>query len=221
MKFKPIKKFLAAFALTAAALTMSPVGIAFTPSAKAALLDEQQEAAVDAIIKRLNGLKRFWRTFIQTGPNGERSQGRVFMQRPGKLRFDYGTPHPMLIIANGRWVAVEDRKANTTDQYPVKLTPLRFLLADEINLREDAEITNVFTGPETVEIILREKSDKIPGQLSLLFNSQDYSLLQWTVTDAQGLNTSVALYDIEEGQKLSPRLFYIDLNIDPMKMSDR
>ncbi|MGE0230240.1 MAG: outer-membrane lipoprotein carrier protein LolA [Flavobacteriaceae bacterium] len=176
---------------------------------------QDREAAITSIQRKLNSIRTMHGTFVQTGPDGSRSEGRVYIQRPGKMRFEYDLPHPMLIVSDGRRVAVEDRKAKTTDQYPLRLTPLGMMLKDNIDLREEANILAVDIGPETVSIFMEDKDTKIPGQLTLVFDANTYDLLQWSVRDAQGLVTSVALYDIVEGEQVSAKLFYINENIFP------
>lgn len=188
--------------MPAAADRMSPVG-------------QDREAAIDAIQAKLNSIGTMHGAFVQTGPNGEHSEGRVYIQRPGKMRFEYDEPNPMLIISDGRRVAVEDRKAKTTDQYPLRMTPLGLMLGENINLRQEANILSITVDPERVTIFMEDKDRKVPGQLTLVFAAGSYDLLQWSVRDAQGLVTSVALYDLVEGQKVSANLFYINENIFP------
>src|SRR5690606_6231490 len=75
-----------------------------------ATTEQERQAAITAIQAKLNSISTMHGTFVQTGPNGEMTEGRVYIQRPGKMRFEYDDPHPMLIVADGRRVAVEDRK---------------------------------------------------------------------------------------------------------------
>ena len=209
-----------ALAQTAAPTTLQPQFLPATapmPSApeRVEATPQDREAAITAIQAKLNSIGSMHGTFVQTGPDGGRSEGRVYIQRPGKMRFEYDLPHPMLIIADGRRVAVENRKAKTTDQYPLRLTPLGMLLKENINLRDEANVLAVSIGPETVSIIMEDKDSKVPGQLTLVFAVGTYDLLEWSVRDAQGLVTSVALYDIVEGEQVSAKLFYINENIFP------
>ncbi|MGE0845632.1 MAG: outer membrane lipoprotein carrier protein LolA [Flavobacteriaceae bacterium] len=200
-------------ALALASAALPAVGRAATTPAL--VLDADQQEIVKSINKRLNAIGSIQGDFVQIGPNGERSEGRVYIQRPGKMRFEYDKPHPILIVSDGDRVAVEDRKAQTTDQYPLDLTPLRLILGENINLGQDAEIVAVERNDNSLSVTLAEKSGRVPGQLNLLVDAETMDLVQWTVTDAQGLQTSVALYNMVEGKKAKPSLFYINENIFP------
>ena len=79
--------------------------------------------------------------FVQIGADGRRASGHFYMQKPGKVRFEYDPPSPIDIIADGSSVVVRDRRLATQDLYPLSQTPLRFLLADRIDLMRDTHVT--------------------------------------------------------------------------------
>ena len=79
--------------------------------------------------------------FVQIGADGRRASGNFYLQKPGKVRFEYDPPSPIDIIADGSSVVVRDRRLATQDLYPLSQTPLRFLLADRIDLLRDTNVT--------------------------------------------------------------------------------
>src|SRR5262249_30687232 len=141
-----------------------------------------QKDALDRIDAYLNALRVMSGTFTQVNPDGTRSTGQFWISKPGRMRFQYAPPSPVDLIADGRSLAVRDRKLNTQDLYYISQTPLRFLLADRIDLDRDSRVINVSVDRDWARVTLEEKST-IGGtaQIQLLFSVADYTLRQWTV----------------------------------------
>jgi outer membrane lipoprotein-sorting protein len=150
--------------------------------------------------------------FIQFGPDGSQSEGVFFLSRPGKIRFHYKPPVKLDIIANGSTVAVKNSRARTQDMYPLSKTPLRYLLSKKIDLTSDQLISTIQVEPDLISLVIIEQSKLVQGALTLIFDRKTYELRQWVVTDAQGLNTSVALYSVATGRKQDQTLFLIAVN---------
>jgi outer membrane lipoprotein-sorting protein len=179
----------------------------FTPETMTA----DQRATLERIDAYLNSLRVMSGSFTQVGPDGSRTQGKFWVSKPGKLRFQYSPPSRVELIADGRSVAVRDRKLNTQDLYLLRQTPLRFLLANKIDLIEDSKVVSVFTEPEWVTVVLEEGSS-LGGKsrIQLMFSGSDYTLKQWTVTDAQGYDTTVAIFDVDTTSKPADKMFHIN-----------
>ena len=124
--------------------------------------------------------------------------------KPGKVRFEYDPPTPIAIIADGSSLAVRDRKLATQDIYPLSQTPLRFLLSDRIDLLKDTNVVSVTADDVFISVTIEEKQALIgTSRLMLMIGTKDGQLKQWTVTDPQGYDTTVAVYNldtIEEGR---------------------
>ena len=158
-----------------------------------------------------NGIRFMQGDFVQIGPDGRRTTGKLYLDKPGKIRFQYNAPSPVEIIADGQSVAVRDRRLNTQDIYPLSQTPLRFLLSDRVDILRDANVTSVTRDPEFVIVMLEERQ-AIGGtnRLMILFNANDFTLKQWTVFDAQGYETSVAVHNLDTTRRPDQRLFRIN-----------
>ena len=150
--------------------------------------------------------------FVQIGPNGRRSEGQLSLARPGRMRFEY--TGPLLIIADGRSVAIVDKKLNTQDEYFIGQTPLKFLLSDHIDLARDTHLINVSQEGKTITIELEDRA-ALGGtaHLSLVFDASTFALKQWTVIDAQGFQTVVTLFNMDLKTNPDPALFHIDENL--------
>ena len=208
-----LRRFLFAMPLV---LTLVATG----PHARAAMdLMPEQEAAVAAVNSYLNSLVHLEGDFTQLGPNGEVSEGRFYIRRPGRARFDYAEPNRLLVIADGFWIGVQDRKLGTTDRYPIASTPYWALLKEQVDLRVDARILNVEREPGTVVVSIDDPSGEAAGELTLIFEeyvdaasgatAPQLVLSQWLVTDAQGLTTSVTVQNLVSGQPTRNRMFVI------------
>ena len=191
------------------------------PNAARAALTDEQRSTLENISSYFSGIRTMQGEFVQFGPNGERAEGKFFLARPGKIRFHYLPPARVDIIADGKSVSVKDRKLATQDIWPLSKTPLRFLLADRINLTSDTNVTSVSVEPDLVTVTITEDTTFVQGKLTLIFDAQSRELKQWTVTDAQGLDTSVAIYNVEVGKPTNPKLFVIDYLANARQNRDR
>jgi outer membrane lipoprotein-sorting protein len=174
-------------------------------------LEPKQRALVDRVSAYLTRVQVMSGDFAQVGPDGRRSQGQFYVQKPGKIRFDYDSPSRIDIIADGSSVVVRDRKLATQDVYPLSQTPLRFLLADRIDLLKDTTVTSVSADDTYVTVVVEEKHVVVgTSRLMLMFGAKDFQLKQWIVTDPQGYDTTVALSNLDTAKRPDPDMFRID-----------
>lgn len=206
----PLRRLSLAVGLIAAAFTTGVVVPSPAPARAAATLTAEQQTTLAGINQYFNSVKTMHGDFIQFGPNGERAEGKFYLARPGKIRFYYNPPAKIDIIADGKSVSVKDRKLATQDIWPLKQTPLRFLLADNIDLTREAQVTNVTVEADLVTVVIEDNSTFGSGKLTLIFDTKSTELKQWTVTDAQGYDTSVAIYNTTVNGPTNPKLFVID-----------
>jgi outer membrane lipoprotein-sorting protein len=183
----------------------------FGGSGQTTAFDARQRALADRVSGYLSSVRQLQGKFVQVGPDGGKSEGEFFLQKPGKVRFDYNPPSPIELIADGQSVVVRDRKLATQDLYPLSQTPLRFLLADRIDLMRDTNLVGVYADDVFVTVVIEERQI-IAGthKVMLMFGAQDYQLRQWTVTDPQGFDTTVAVYNLDSRVQPDPNLFRID-----------
>jgi outer membrane lipoprotein-sorting protein len=179
--------------------------------ATAAAFDAKQRATLDRVSLYLSSVQTMVGNFVQIGPDGGRTQGTFYIQKPGKVRFEYNPPTPIDIIADGSSVVVRDRKLATQDLYPLSQTPLRYLLADRIDVLRDTDVVSVSADDTFVSVVIEEKQ-LVAGtsRLLIMFDAKDLQLKQWTVTDPQGLDTTVAVFNLDSTKKPDPNLFVIN-----------
>ena len=149
--------------------------------------------------------------FVQLGADGKRTDGTLYVQRPGRLRFEYARPATLEIIADGTSVAVRDRKLATQDVYFIGQTPLKFLLKEKIDIAKDTQILDVQADDRSVMIFIEDKATfGGTSRIRLVFDVANFGLRQWTVTDPQGYETLVSLSNVNLAQKPDPALFKIN-----------
>ena len=163
-----------------------------------ATFDANQKAQAAKVSSYLSSLQTLVGNFVQVGPDGSKTKGDFYIQKPGKVRFEYDAPTPIDIIADGSSLAVRDRKLATQDIYPLSQTPLRFLLSDRIDLLKDTNVVNVTADDLFISVTIEEKQALIgTSRLMLMVGAKDGQLKQWTVTDPQGYDTTVAVYNLD------------------------
>lgn len=188
-----------------------PAPIKRQPPRQARGVDATAREVAQQVNAYFNSIRFMQGDFVQIGPDGRRTTGRLNLDKPGRIRFQYNAPSPIEIIADGTSVAVRDRRLNTQDIYPLSQTPLRFLLSDRVDILRDANVTSVTRDPDYIIVMLEERQ-AIGGtnRLMVLFNASDLRLRQWTVFDAQGYETSVALHNLDTTRRPDQRLFRIN-----------
>jgi len=183
-----------------------PVGPAI-----AAVDGRAQRATVDRLTAYYNSVQSLTGTFTQIDPDGSRRTGDVYMQKPGRVRFEYDPPSPVELISNGQSVAVRDRRLNTQDLTPLSQTPLRFLLAERVDLGNDPHVEGIYQDERVITVVMQEKVPMLGTyRLLIMFDAKDYALKSWIVTDPQGYDTQVTLTKAQVNKKPDPRLFVIN-----------
>ncbi len=178
---------------------------------KATAFDAKQRKLLDKVSAYLSSVQTMVGNFVQIGPDGRRVEGTFAIQKPGKVRFQYKPPSPIDIIADGSAVVVRDRSLETSDNYPLSQTPLRYLLADRIDLLRDTDVVSVSADDTFITVVVEELQVMIgTSKLMMMFDAKTVALKQWTVTDPQGLDTTVAVYNIDTTKKPDPNFFVIN-----------
>jgi outer membrane lipoprotein-sorting protein len=167
----------------------------------------QASAAAQRIADHFSSVQSMHGSFIQFDPNGRQTEGTFYIERPGKVRFDYAST-PLRVIADGSNVAINNRKLNTWDLYPLSKTPLKLLLDRRIDLSA-ANIQSVKEEPDLTTIVMGDSSVFGTSRITMMFDPNTYELKQWTIRDQQGKDTSVMIYDVKQGGNIQESAFQI------------
>lgn len=178
-------------------------------AAVAAPLKPQDVTDLGKVSAYLNAITSMQASFVQVGPNGELDQGTIYARKPGRLRFEYAPPSPYLIVSDGTTIAVANQKLRTVDRYPLLENPLNLILRENVDLTRDNRITSVERQAGTLRITATETSGPMKGAVTLIFAYPATELRQWIITDAQGLQTMIALKNTKTEVQLAPELFIL------------
>jgi outer membrane lipoprotein-sorting protein len=173
--------------------------------------DNVQRAQAAKVSAYLSSLQNVTGNFVQVGPDGSRSTGSLYIQKPGRVRFTYDPPSPIAIIADGSSVVIRDQRLSTQDVYPLSQTPLRFLLSDRLDLMRDSNVVGVTADDLFISITIEENQPLVgTSRLILMVGAKDNQLKQWTITDPQGYDTTIAVYNLDTSKRIDSSLFKID-----------
>jgi outer membrane lipoprotein-sorting protein len=187
-------------------LLLLPLAIAWSRAALAALPPTDREI-VARIEAWLQGVTTLRARFTQLAPDGRMSTGRVFLHRPGRLRFDYDPPSRVQLIATDWRLIFVDWAARQVNVLPLSQTPLAFLLDEKVQLSGELEVRRVQrrAGEIALEVVRAKEPDQ--GRVVMVFAEQPIELRRWAVTDPQGLTTTLLIEEPEYGVPLDPALF--------------
>jgi outer membrane lipoprotein-sorting protein len=175
-----------------------------------AMQNPENQADITRVQEYLGAIKTMTANFLQISPNGSEATGKLFIKRPGKLRFEYDPPVPILIVADGVWFIHYDREMLNATYISQDSTPAWFLVSDDLRLGGDITVTDIVRGPATLRIRFTKTEDPEAGSVTLVFTDDPLELRQWLVVDSRGQETRVSLFDWDSGIHLSPKLFQFD-----------
>lgn len=200
------------FALT----LLSFLCVAFVPSAKA----QTAAADIQKAENYLRSINTLQAEFIQKAHNGSRLSGTFYLDRPGRLRFEYNEVGDF-IVADGAFIYFYDSEMKEQTNAPIGYTLADFLLRDNISLRNDVTVQQITREGGFLQITIVETDDPAAGSVTLFFTEEPYALYKWHVKDAAGLTTEIMLRDIKRDIKLPASLFvYLKPKADKKRYND-
>ncbi|HBK08561.1 MAG TPA: outer membrane lipoprotein carrier protein LolA [Acetobacteraceae bacterium] len=188
-------------------LLLSAATLPFGAVARADTLSAQDKADIARVETYLDGLKSLKARFTQVAQNGSISEGTAWLERPGRMRFQYNPPSPFLLIAAHGVLTFNDSSLQQTSNISLGRTPLGILLADKVDLNGAVTVTGVQRFPGQLQVTLIRTETPGDGSLTLIFADPPLTLRQWTVVDAQRRETHVTLYNAKTGGSFDPQLF--------------
>ncbi len=206
------------FAIVALTVMVGSFASVLVPQAMAAnkykpiALSSEQTAAVKRINAFINSFETMRGDFTQISPRGQSSKGVMFISKPGKMRFEYAPPVPLLIVSDGTWLTIKNTARERGDQFPLSSTPLRLVVSSKVNLLEETDVIAFEQNEGLTSVTLQDKKGKLGGYIILIFDDLGNRLQQWIVVDGKGKRTTVQLANLEMGVKVDPKLFKVKIN---------
>ena len=179
------------------------INVELTTAVSAAPVEAKTIAEHFSSVKSMSG------DFVQSGPGGERSKGRFFLQRPGKIRFNYAGQSGISVIADGKSLVVYNKKLKTSRLYALSKTPLKLLLDNQVNFSGN-RLKSIRDDGAQVLIKLADKSVFGNSSITMVFDRESLDLRRWSLTDERGLTTTVTISNVKKGVRAPAGTFTID-----------
>lgn len=177
------------------------------PAPGATALTDRDRADLARVEVYLNGLTTLRARFLQIAQNGAAAEGTAWIWRPGRMRFEYDPPEPLLLVADAGQFLMYDRELRAPTTLLVSRTPLGILLRREVKLSGDVTVTGIERSGGFLRVTMYRTSEPGEGRLTLVFNPDPLELRQWAVVDPQRRETRVSLFRIETGLRFPAGLF--------------
>ncbi len=177
------------------------------PASPAAVLTPADRGWIDRIQDTLNAITTLKGRFQQIAPDGRRSTGVVWLDRPGRMRFEYDKPSPLLLVAGAGRLVFTDSALKQTTEIPLDKTPLGLLLRPQLSLSGDVTVTGFSHGTGTLQVALVRSASPSDGSLTVFMSEAPLALRGWSVVDAQGRETRIDLFDLASGGAMPAGLF--------------
>ena len=155
-------------------------------------------------------LKTIEADFIQVSPSGKTSEGKIFLDLPGKLRIDYNQPNNILITTKGFWIVIQNRQLKSTNNIPLNQTPFSILLENKINFNNKDLIVELEKILGIIVLKIKLAENKQAGELILEFSEKPFLLKKWIIRDLVGDETTVLIQNAKYNQKLPFTIFFPD-----------
>jgi outer membrane lipoprotein-sorting protein len=171
-------------------------------------MDSQQIELINKVSAYFNQMNSRRGEFVQTSAGGKRLRGKFYVKRPGRFRLDYARPSRLVIVSDGRHVAIQDHDLKTDDRWELEQTPFGVVLRQDVNLLRDARFFEVQETDDTIVVAFEDKNQQAPGPLKMfLAKKPTLELRKWITKDLQGLDTLVELSNIAHADDFAPDLF--------------
>lgn len=200
-----IRALFAGLGLLALTLGAAPAGAAAGP--RALTLSPEEQVLIQRIEDYLNAITTLESRFVQVSAQGGFAKGKFYLQRPGRMRFEYDPPTPYLLVADGVWFIYVDKELEQVTYLPLKKTPADLLLRENFSFSADLVITGLDRTAGTIHVTVVDSTEPDSGQVTLSFNEEPLVLKSWTVRDQLGQRVQVTLTESRFGVKLDRALF--------------
>ena len=195
-------------AFATGSLTLGAAVMAGLPAFAQNNLSAADRETVQRVSAWFQGVRAARGSFVETGPGGRRAEGRYFIQRPGKMRFEYSNPEGLLVVADGNNLMRYDPRLEVFRQAPLSATPLSVFLGRNVRIEEGVRIDRVTRMDSgAFAVVARDADRPNEGQVILAFAGSPARLMEWTVIDPQGRRTRTQLSSFEAVNSLPNSLF--------------
>ena len=161
------------------------------------------------LINKLTGIKTLSFDFKQTIAD-KKEVGSCLIKYPLLMKCNYQNKKQKIIIYNGKTIAIIKKKYKKIYLYPIKTTPLFFILKKE-------NIINLIRKSKTVEVngnLIEIKFINKKNNIKIFFDSESLNLKGWETKDMYSNNVSFLIKNLEFNKQVPDDFFYIPMEKD-------
>lgn len=182
-------------------------GMTAAPALAQRALSPQDQADLARVEAYFNQLTTVQSAFIQASSSGHIAQGQLWIKRPGRVRFEYAPPSPILITADGLWLTYQDNELEQTSRVPLATSAIGVIVDDEVSFDEDLTVESITRESNVLRITVSRDTVLEQGRVTLTFQDQPLTLKQWVVEDSRGTQVKVALLNPVFGVEIPAKVF--------------
>ena len=178
--------------------------------------DTKDIARVEAYLTNLTSMVA---DFDQVDAEGNTATGKFFLKRPGKMRWQYAPPTPILLVSNGKTITYYDSSLDQINYLAVDESLAAFLAEPEIQLDSENTLLEKFESKDgVIRATVSRKEAPEEGTLTLEFADKPLKLSQMVISDASGNATTVRFENAQHGITFPDSLFTFE---DPRGVNKR
>ena len=162
----------------------------------------------DKIINYLSSFNTLKSNFIQVNTNGDILTGKIALIRPGKFRIEYNETS-LLIISDGKKVAVINRDIKSISFYNLKDLPASIILFKDISLNAIhlLKSKNLENRIEITFTTNKKKNDEI---IQITFEKQPLIMKKWSINGLNDTRTEIMFNNLLLDNQIDAKLFDIE-----------
>lgn len=185
------------------------LGLALPATAQGRALTPEEEFLLQEISDHNTNIRTMAGRFVQVDSQGGQIEGTFFLKRPNFIRFRYAPPSREEIISQGRGFYVINREDRTQYAYAQDHVPLRQFLGDSVSLI-NSNFQDMIMSETHVVVMISDQSPIGTIEVSLIFDRASKDLVQWSLIEPSGVETTFSIFDTEKNVEIPDNYFNID-----------
>ena len=164
-------------------------------------------STTEKIISRMQLTNNLSFNFIQTIDN-KSENGKCVIKYPKKIWCEYDNSNKKIIVSNGKSLVIKNRNSGSYYIYPLRKTPLEFLLNKEyliskINILEPREINSKYLNFKILEN---------NNEINVFFDKMTLTLVGWQTEDIYQNLAVTFISSVKINQKIDNKIFILPKN---------
>ena len=167
-----------------------------------------ENADLGKIESYLNNISTLEANFVQMSSNGGSAEGKIYIEKPSKIRMEYTAPDPLLIVGNGEYIIYNDKELDQITNIDYKDIPATMILSNKIKFDgKNLKVTDFYKDSGQTSVTVEMPNSPGVKPITLIFDNAPFRLKQWKVIDQQNIEVTISLFEAEQDKKLSENLF--------------